>query len=344
MLTAVDVTEFERVSREHEIFYEAFKSVKSAILVTDPKVKIIFVNPWFESLYGISRDQVIGKQPSMLNPGKAAYRELGIDSAEYDALFSDLWKSLLDPAKGYWEGDFYNKNSDGTLVHVRAIMQAIRIRGGELTSFIAFPVDITESEKHERTIRLEIFRTIAGLAELRDNETGNHILRVGGYAKRISEEYSMPNTWCQEIAMFAPLHDIGKVGITDSILLAPRKLSDDEFSIMKRHTTLGWELLKEKSSLEMAADIALSHHERWDGKGYPNGLAGEAIPFSARITAVCDVYDALRSERPYKCAWSHEDSITEIVRNAGSQFDPEVVEKFISCESCISDVFEDLPD
>lgn len=344
MITATDVTEFERLSEEHKIFYRAFNAVHSAIMVTDPKGKITFVNDHFEELYGLSPTEVIGQQPNLLNPGREAYYELGIDGPEYDRLFSDLWTQILDPQRGFWEGDFYNKKADGSLARIHAIVQAIRNDHGELIGFIAFPMDLTEKEEQERDLRLEIFRTIAAVAELRDNETGNHIIRVGCYARRLAEEIRMPRSFCEQIELFAPLHDIGKVGIPDSILLAPRKLTEAEFAQIKTHPVLGWELLRERRSMEMAAQIAYGHHERWDGSGYPQGISGESIPLEAAITAVCDVYDALRSERPYKPAWTHDEAIEEIGILRESQFKPELVDTFLSCEKSIADIFQQHPD
>ena len=344
MITATDVTEFQRLSEEHKIFYRAFNTVHSAIMVTDPQGNITFVNDHFEELYGYTPQDVLGRQPNLLNPGRDVYYELGIDTAAYEHRFSELWQQIRDPQRGFWEGDFYNQKADGSLSHIHAIIQAIRNEQLELIGFIAFPIDLTEKEEHERNLRLEIFRTIAAVAELRDNETGNHIIRVGRYARRLAEQIKMPRSYCEEIELFAPLHDIGKVGIPDSVLLAPRKLSEAEFAQIKTHTVLGWELLREKSSMEMAARIAYGHHERWEGGGYPRGIQGEEIPLEAGITAICDVYDALRSERPYKQAWSHEEAVREIRSLKESQFKPELVDAFLACEDCIADIFQELPD
>ena len=344
MVTATDVTEFQRLSEEHKIFYRAFNTVHSAIMITDPQGKITFVNDHFEELYGYKPHKVLGQQPNLLNPGRDVYYELGIDTAAYDHLFSELWQQIRDPQRGFWEGDFYNQKADGSLSHIHAIIQAIRNEQQELIGFIAFPIDLTEKEEHERNLRLEIFRTIAAVAELRDNETGNHIIRVGRYARRLAEQIGMPRSYCENIELFAPLHDIGKVGIPDSVLLAPRKLSEAEFAQIKTHTVLGWELLREKQSMEMAAEIAYGHHERWEGGGYPRGIQGEDIPLEAGITAICDVYDALRSERPYKQAWSHEEAVREIRSLKGTQFKPELLDAFLACEDCIAGIFQELPD
>jgi HD-GYP domain-containing protein (c-di-GMP phosphodiesterase class II) len=184
-------------------------------------------------------------------------------------------------------------------------------------------------------------RTLARLAEYRDQETGFHLQRICEYTRLLAmqvqerEPYAFRITreYGDDISLSSMLHDIGKVSIPDSVLLKPGKLDPQEWEIMKKHTYFGWEVLHkadkelgEQSFLTLAATIALSHHERYDGKGYPNGSAGEQIPLSARISAVADVYDALTSVRPYKPAWSHEQAMEEILRQGGGQFDPVLVE------------------
>jgi putative two-component system response regulator len=188
-------------------------------------------------------------------------------------------------------------------------------------------------------------RAMALLAETRDNETGNHIRRTQHYVRALALALCRHPRFCEELTpdnielLFksAPLHDIGKVGIPDRILLKPGMLDREEFEIMKTHTTLGRDAIRNaeaEQSMEMpflrfAKEITQSHQEKWDGSGYPEGLIGELIPVSARLMAVADVYDALISKRAYKAAFSH-DKATEIITNgAGSHFDPDVVEAFI---------------
>lgn len=185
--------------------------------------------------------------------------------------------------------------------------------------------------------------TLAKVAESRDHETGQHVLRLREYAQEIARELAKNGPYATEIDSdfladlhrSSPLHDIGKVGIPDAILLKPGKLTDEEFKMMKRHTSIGGNILHEavmKSHgggfLTMAAMIAHFHHERWDGRGYPAGLIGAEIPLAARIVSVADVYDALTSHRPYKEAWPNELARQAIVGGAGTQFDPIVVAAF----------------
>lgn len=164
-------------------------------------------------------------------------------------------------------------------------------------------------------------------AEYRDPETGAHILRMAHYSELIAKGMGLPQAEQELLLEAAPMHDIGKVGIADHILLKPGRLTPDEFEIMKQHATFGYEILKGSSSrvLQAGAEIARAHHEKFDGSGYPNGLAGDAIPIFSRIVAVADVFDALTSERPYKKAWSLERAAEHIKASTGTHFDPACV-------------------
>ncbi len=154
---------------------------------------------------------------------------------------------------------------------------------------------------------------------------------MGRTAGVIARELGWEEPRVETIRLAAPLHDIGKIGIPDSILLCSERLSREQFEVMKTHCTIGADLLAGTGVplLDLAAEIALCHHERWDGLGYPRGLSGEAIPLSGRIVSVADTWDALTTERPYKSAWSEAEALVEVERNAGLQFDPEVVGAFL---------------
>ncbi|MGA2976484.1 MAG: HD domain-containing phosphohydrolase [Spirochaetia bacterium] len=201
-------------------------------------------------------------------------------------------------------------------------------------------------------------RTLARLAEYRDPETGFHLQRICEYTRLLALEvherspyaFRITREYGNDISLSSMLHDIGKVSIPDNILLKPGKLDPPEWEMMKKHTFFGWEVLHkadkelgEQSFLTLAATIALSHHERYDGSGYPNGSAGEQIPLSARISAVADVYDALTTARPYKPAWSHEQAAEEILRLGGSHFDPVLVEIFRDVNGQFADVRRQFP-
>lgn len=172
---------------------------------------------------------------------------------------------------------------------------------------------------------------LAKAGEYRDEGTGNHVIRMAKYSRLIAEALGVfDEQQCDDLEYAAPMHDIGKIGIPDSILLKPGKLDPQEWEIMKTHTTIGHEILADSQSkyMHIGAVIALHHHERYDGKGYPNQLKGEQIPLVARVVSVADVYDALVSERPYKKAWSNEDACRYIEQSAGTQLDPRCVQAF----------------
>lgn len=193
-----------------------------------------------------------------------------------------------------------------------------------------------EEKVYERTraledAQVEILQRLAQAAEFRDDDTGQHTHRVAQIAASLAEILSFPTAEIHLIHQAAPLHDVGKIGIPDHILLKPGKLTPEEFDAMKQHTIIGANLLSNGHSpvMRLAERIALTHHERWDGKGYPQGLQGEEIPREGRILAVVDVFDALTHERPYKKAWTVEDALAEITRCSNAQFDPAVVQAFL---------------
>lgn len=187
-----------------------------------------------------------------------------------------------------------------------------------------------------RTKQLEISQNLlitrlAMVGELKDHETANHVTRVGEMAKLLAILANIPEEIAVMIGYAAPLHDLGKVAIPDEILLKAGTLDAKQWKIMQTHAEIGSKLLHspDSSLAQMASSIALSHHEKWDGSGYPNQLKGETIPIEGRITAICDVFDALMSKRPYKAKWSLKESINEIKNLSGKQFDPHLVQLFV---------------
>ncbi|MBI3582198.1 MAG: response regulator [Nitrospinae bacterium] len=189
---------------------------------------------------------------------------------------------------------------------------------------------VRERTKELHDSRLEIIRRLGQAAEYRDGDTGLHIIRMSQYCALLAQAAGMSDDKADVLLNASPMHDIGKIGIPDRILLKPERLDDDEWKIMKTHTIIGAALLDNHPSelLVMAREIALTHHEKWDGSGYPNGLKGEEIPLSGRICAIADIFDALTSVRPYKNAWSDQDAIAEIMRSSNTHYDPFLVKKF----------------
>ncbi len=187
---------------------------------------------------------------------------------------------------------------------------------------------------------IEIIWRLSAASEYRDNETGEHIKRMSHYAAAIARQMGLKKKAVETLLFAAPMHDIGKIGIPDSILLKPGKLNGQEWEIMKSHTTIGAEILAGSNVglVIMGRVIALTHHEKWDGSGYPQGLKGRKIPLVGRIVAIADVFDALTSKRPYKEAFSVKQSNRIIYKGRGSHFDPEVVDAFLSIQDTILEI------
>ncbi len=227
-------------------------------------------------------------------------------------------------------------NLDVNLAPVNNIKELNELSG----TFNTLTDSLADSREKVRSTRTIAMHKLAELAEKRDPETGEHLVRMAYYAEVLarelgkSEKYAslITEEWIKELFEAAPLHDIGKVGIEDKILLKPGKLNDEEFKIMKTHAAIGEEILQGPDFFTVSREVAGAHHEKWDGSGYPKGIAGENIPLAARILALGDVYDALTSRRIYKEPFSHEKSKSIIMEGIGAHFDPEVVQAFLDIE------------
>jgi putative two-component system response regulator len=246
--------------------------------------------------------------------------------------------------------EFLNKPVDRAELWVR-VRNLLRLK--EYNDFLANYNRVLEQRVEERTVQLKeshldtIF-TMTRAAEYKDEDTGVHVQRVSYYSAALAENMGMDSEFSNTIFYASPMHDVGKIGIPDHILLKPGQLSAEEWGIMKSHCAFGAEILKSSKSpfVKMGGEIALAHHERWDGSGYPHGLKGEAIPLSGRIMSICDVYDALRSKRPYKPPYDHEKTMAIITEGDGrtrpEHFDPTVLAAFGSCSERFRGIFEEL--
>ncbi|WP_019614877.1 response regulator [Psychromonas ossibalaenae] len=235
----------------------------------------------------------------------------------------------VDEQKGFELGavDYITKPVSPAIVKARVRTQIALYDQNK-----ALAVQVRDRTRQLEESRFEIIRKLGRAAEYKDNETGMHVVRMSHYAKVLAEQLDVSRDWVDLLFNAAPMHDIGKIGIPDYILGKPGKLDADEWHIMQQHAQFGANILDDNESeiLQLAQEIALCHHEKWDGSGYPNGLAGEEIPLSARIVAIADVFDALTSTRPYKEAWPVEKAVCLIEELAGVHFDPVLVPLFIS--------------
>jgi putative two-component system response regulator len=245
----------------------------------------------------------------------------------------DLTPAARQQALSHGAKDFLMKPYDPAeavlrirnLLETRFLHLEVRRQNQELEARVA------KRTRELEAAQVEVLERLAQAAELRDDDTGEHTRRVGALAAEIAAELSDDGEWIGMLRRAAPLHDVGKIGIPDGLLLKPGRLTDEERARMMTHTTIGARILSGGRSalIEMAERIALSHHERWDGGGYPRGLSGDAIPLEARIVAVADFFDALTHDRPYRGAWSVESVLDEIRRETGRHFDPLVAGAFL---------------
>jgi len=268
----------------------------------------------------------------VMMPGKSGYEvcetlKQRSQTETIPVIFVTALASPDDEARGFALGavDYITKPVSPAIVRARVKNHLSLVRMDELVQ-----------------TRLAVVQRLGRAAEYKDNETGLHVIRMSHFSRLIALEAGMGEAWADTLLNAAPMHDVGKIGIPDAILQKPGKLDATEWSIMQSHAEIGAEIIGDDGSdlLNMAREVALAHHEKWDGSGYPNGLQGTTIPISARIVALADVFDALTSERPYKRAWSVEDATGLIREQSGQHFDPELVDAFFRSLPAILEVKE----
>ncbi|GIU04602.1 response regulator [Shewanella glacialipiscicola] len=300
------------------------------ILSDDYKIKVAIDGPRALALVAKSRPDLILLDVMM--PGMNGYevcKLLKQDplTSHIPVIFVTALSEVADETQGFALGavDYITKPVSAAVVKARVkthlalydqkrlLEQQVKIRTQELEA-----------------TRFEIIRRLGRAAEYKDNETGLHVVRMSHYARLLAIKLGLPDTFCDLIFNAAPMHDIGKIGTPDAVLKKPGKLNAEEWAIMQQHAVIGAEIIGEHDDplLTMARRIALTHHEKWDGSGYPYGLAGEDIPLEGRIVAIADVFDALTSQRPYKPAWTIEATMELLESEAGKHFDPKLVAEF----------------
>jgi PAS domain S-box-containing protein len=366
LISALERIELEekltKSQQELVVVFQAMKQSPNAVMITDQHSMIQYVNPRFEEVTGFKAEDVIGQYANI--------QKSGIHSKEF---YENIYQTMNEGR--VWQGEFYNKRKDGSLYWESASMSAVFNKLGEVTHYISIKVDITERKNIEelqaikrmvleqdvkdKIIEIEDSQqaaiiALAKLTEARDIDTGQHVERVQHLCKVLSEQmfkegvytHQIDEAFVSQIYFASALHDIGKISIPDKVLLKKDKLNKDEFEIMKSHVSMGEQILTDmikhypnSKLVKLGREIAKYHHEKWDGTGYLEGLKGDAIPISARIMALVDVYDALRSKRPYKKPMSHEVAYQIIIADTNKHFDPLIVDQFKIVHQTFDEVF-----
>jgi response regulator RpfG family c-di-GMP phosphodiesterase len=245
--------------------------------------------------------------------------------------FDSLSKVIIE--KGTWNGVVPFQREDKTIIHMNTSVNTIYDENNNLIELMVVLHDITDlivAQQEIQDTQRDVVFTMGAIGETRSKETGHHVKRVAEYSRILALHYGLGEEKAELLKMASPMHDIGKVGIPDAILNKPGKFTDEEWIIMKTHSALGYQMLKnsKREILQTAAIVAYTHHEQWDGNGYPKGLKAEDIHIYGRITAIADVFDALGSDRCYKKAWEDEKIFDLIKKGKAKHFDPDLVDIF----------------
>lgn len=303
--------------------YEEAMNKSNIILRVSKDKKVVYANDSFYKLMGYTKKELIGKPYSSIKRSE--------DIKDKD--IEKIWKAV--DKNGIWKGELRNISKKGKVVHFISTVVPIKNAKGEILEYMGIRQDISNVvELHEEleATQREIVYKMGEIGETRSKETGNHVKRVAEYSKLLAELYGLSSKEAEILFTASPMHDIGKVGIPDSILNKPGALTPQEWKVMKTHSVIGYNILKnsKREVLKAAAIVAREHHEKWDGSGYPRKLKGVKIHIFGRITAIADVFDALGSDRCYKKAWEDEKIFQLLLEEKGKHFDPTLIELFMN--------------
>ncbi len=297
------------------------------------KYRVIFATSGAEALQIVSEQKVDLILLDVMMPEMDGFEvcrrlKMNIATKEIPVIFVTALSEVSDEAKGLELGaaDYLHKPCHSVIVKLRIQMHLEKVDQNLRLENL-----VRERTAELSDTRIEIVRRLGRAAEYRDNETGMHVIRMSKSSCLLALAAGVSRAQAQLIMDAAPMHDVGKIGIPDSILIKPGPLEPAEWKIMRTHPGIGAQIIGEHSSelLKLARTIALTHHEKWDGSGYPNGLAGENIPLEGRIVTIADVFDALTSTRPYKRAWTVEDALDHMTKQVGITFDPKLFPLFV---------------
>jgi two-component system response regulator RpfG len=321
---------------EEDVVVESFDNALQALQWLDNNHPDLIITDYrMPEINGVELIKMIRDKPECQDIPIMMITVVSEKSVRYDALEAGATAFLTRPID-----QIECRTSCRNLLKLHEQQSIIQDRADWLARQVEVATQQIVSREHETLLRL------AKAGEYRDEVTGNHVVRMAKYSREIGEALGLSEKECDEIEYAAPMHDIGKIGIQDKILLKPGKFEQDEWTTMQEHTRIGHAILSNSQSryIQTGSIIALNHHERFDGSGYPNGISGKDIPLVARIVAVADVYDALISPRPYKSAWSTADAQDYLHKHAGSQFDPICVEAFFERLDTITEIHKAFSD
>ena len=321
---------------EEDVVVESFDNALQALQWLDNNHPDLIITDYrMPEINGVELIKMIRDKPECQDIPIMMITVVSEKSVRYDALEAGATAFLTRPID-----QIECRTSCRNLLKLHEQQSIIQDRADWLARQVEVATQQIVSREHETLLRL------AKAGEYRDEVTGNHVVRMAKYSREIGEALGLSEKECDEIEYAAPMHDIGKIGIQDKILLKPGKFEKDEWTTMQEHTRIGHAILSNSQSryIQTGSIIALNHHERFDGSGYPNGISGKDIPLVARIVAVADVYDALISPRPYKSAWSTADAQDYLHKHAGSQFDPICVEAFFERLDTITEIHKAFSD
>jgi len=306
--------------------YEEAIDKSNIILKINTDKKITYANEAFYTVSGYNKEELIGKDYSII-------RNKNVPISDYKKTI-DMLESHLSLGK-IWKGKTIDTKKDGSLFYCNITIYPMTNKEGEIVEYLGIRHDITEiknlHKELEQTQR-EIVYKLGEVGETRSKETGNHVRRVAEYSKLLALKYGLSKKDVNTLFTASPMHDIGKVGIPDEILNKPGRLTSSEWDIMRTHSKIGYDILKtsKREILQAAALVSYTHHEKWDGSGYPKGLKGDEIHIFGRITALADVFDALGSDRCYKKAWEIDKILKYFNNQSGKHFDPKLVDIFMN--------------
>ncbi len=322
-----------------ELWIKSYYTSPMPLLILDNNLIILWANKQFETLFG-------NKKSYFGYPIIQFYKN-NFDKEMTDSIF----RNIKNKKRGYsWKGQVAKKGKEQLTINSNLLILPIFASPVMINEPQAYAVILDDVSGEYKKMLRNTFTSLLEASKLKDNDTGFHIQRVSAYSKILTKEiFNRPEygeidrEYLSEIEFLSALHDVGKIGTPDNILNKQGPLNDWEWVIMKEHTINGAYILSTYPSL-MARQIALNHHEKWDGSGYPYGKSQEMIPLCARIVAIADVYDALRMQRSYKDAFAHEKSVKIIEKEKGNHFEPYLIETFLNINEKFNDIFVELHD